>query len=144
MNATFMKILMWGFLLWAGIFAISFVLYPLKQSNSPLFETLMAISLTAGAVVLAVLLFKNLDSGYLNTGIQVGFIWFFENILIDLPLFSYGPMRMTLSDYLQDIGLTYFIIPIITIGFGWLLEAKSKKTIDEHVHLKDSDNREIS
>ena len=60
-----------------------------------------------------------------------------------MPLFSYGPMAMNWSKYLQDIGLTYFIIPVITIGFGWLLETKLKKP-DEHIHLKNTENIEIS
>ena len=137
------KILLWGFLLWLGVFAISFLIYPLKQSNSPLFETLIAVTLTGATVLFTLLIFKNLEENYLKTGIQVGFTWMFENILIDLPLFSYGPMAMSLSNYFQDIGITYFIIPIITIGFGWLLEVKLKKA-DDHIHLKDAENEEIS
>jgi hypothetical protein len=89
------------------------------------------------------LLFKNLEEDYLKTGVQVGFIWLIENILIDLPLFSYGPMAMTWNNYFQDIGFTYFIIPIVTIGSGWLLETKLKQ-VDDHIHLKDAENEEVS
>lgn len=138
-----LKILLWGFLLWMGVFVVSFIIFPLKQTNNPLFETLMAVSLTGGSVLFSILLFKNIEEDYLKTGVQVGFIWLVENILIDLPLFSYGPMAMTWSDYFQDIGFTYFIIPIVTIGFGWLLETKLNK-VDDHIHLKDAGNEEVS
>jgi hypothetical protein len=138
-----LKILFWGFLLWMGVFAVSFLIFPLKQANSPFFETLMAVSLTGGTVLFSMLLFKNLEEDYLKTGIQVGFIWFVENILFDLPLFSYGSMAMPWSNYFQDIGFTYLIIPIVTYGFGWILENKLKK-MDDHIHLKDAENEEVS
>lgn len=46
------------------------------------------------------------------------------NIAIDLCLFSWGPMKMNFGDYIQDIGFTYLIIPIITFGIGYQLENK--------------------
>jgi hypothetical protein len=38
-----------------------------------------------------------------------------------------GPMKMSFADYMKDIGLTYLIIPIVSIGFGYLLEFKNKR-----------------
>jgi hypothetical protein len=35
-----------------------------------------------------------------------------------------SPMQMSMGDYMMDIGLTYLIIPIITIGFGLILEKR--------------------
>jgi hypothetical protein len=49
------------------------------------------------------------------------------NILADLPLFSYGPMKKPFADYMTDIGLTYLIIPIITVGIS-LAANRSKKS----------------
>ncbi len=34
-------------------------------------------------------------------------------------------MQMSLGDYMMDIGITYLIIPVVTIGMGFLLERKS-------------------
>ena len=28
-------------------------------------------------------------------------------------------MKMSLPDYIADIGLTYLIMPTITVGMGW-------------------------
>ena len=30
-------------------------------------------------------------------------------------------MKMSLPVYFADIGLTYLIIPVVTVGFGYLL-----------------------
>ena len=40
-------------------------------------------------------------------------------------LFSEGPMKMPFADYIKDIGLTYLIIPMVTLGFGYLLQQKT-------------------
>jgi hypothetical protein len=41
------------------------------------------------------------------------------NIALDLPLMLLpSPMQMALAEYGADIGLTYAMIPIITMGIG--------------------------
>ena len=55
-------------------------------------------------------------------GVRLGAVWLAISLFIDLLHFMEGPMKMPLADYLKDIGLAYLIIPIITIGFGYLLE----------------------
>jgi len=50
----------------------------------------------------------------------LGVVWLIISIVIDLTMFMQGPMKMGFADYLMDIGLTYFIIPTITIGFGYI------------------------
>ena len=40
-------------------------------------------------------------------------------ICIALFMFMQGPMKMPFLDYMADIGLTYLIIPSITIGFAF-------------------------
>ena len=57
---------------------------------------------------------------------MIGAAWLVINLVIDLPLFSAGPMATPLADYVKDIGLTYLIIPAVTIGMGYLLEKKSR------------------
>jgi hypothetical protein len=50
------------------------------------------------------------------------------SIVIDLFMFMWGPMKMSIGDYMADIGLTYLIIPAITVGAGFLLYNKSAGT----------------
>jgi hypothetical protein len=44
------------------------------------------------------------------------------SIGIVLLMFSWGPMRMGIAQYVMDTGLTYLIYPAITVGFGYLVE----------------------
>lgn len=60
-------------------------------------------------------------SAFLSEGVRIGAVWLAISLFIDLLLFMEGPMKMSLLDYVKDIGLTYLIIPTITIGFGYLL-----------------------
>jgi hypothetical protein len=53
-------------------------------------------------------------------------------------------MAMPLRTYFEDIGLTYLIIPIVTVGIGWILEQKITKPADDHIHLKNAQNEEVS
>jgi len=38
-----------------------------------------------------------------------------------------SPMKMSFADYMMDIGLTYLIIPVICIGFGYLLKKQGSQ-----------------
>jgi uncharacterized membrane protein YagU involved in acid resistance len=112
------KIVLYGFLLWLTAFVGAFIVFPLKQSNPPLFETLVAVVLAAATVLYGRLYFRR-EEITLKYCIIVGFIWALINIIIDLPLFSYGPMKKDLADYMSDIGLTYLMIPIILSAFAF-------------------------
>ncbi len=46
--------LIYGFLLWLIPFVVAIIIFPLKQSKSPLFETVMPIALTVCVVFFAV------------------------------------------------------------------------------------------
>ena len=116
--------LLYRFLLWLIPFVVAFAIFPLKKAQSPLFETIMPITLTACVVLFSILYFRNLQSGYMAEATKLGLIWFAMSILIDLLMFMQGPMKMTFPDYMMDIGLTYLIYPVVTIGFGFMLEKK--------------------
>ena len=45
---------------------------------------------------------------------------------LDLLMFMWGPMKMSLADYMMDIGLVYLTTPTITIGLGYLLQKHSQ------------------
>jgi hypothetical protein len=56
----------------------------------------------------------------LKTGIALGGAWLLMCLVLDLLLFSWGPMQMSITDYLTSIGPAYLTIPIIAAGFGCL------------------------
>jgi len=123
-----LKIVLYGFLVWLIPFAVSFVIFPLRTSMRPLFESVMPLVLTIVVVTLAYYYLKNIVVNFAKEGIVIGIVWFIINIVIDLVLFlPESPMQMGFADYMADIGLTYVIIPVITIGMGYMLDSKIEK-----------------
>jgi fumarate reductase subunit C len=116
--------LLYGFLLWLIPFIVAFFVFPLRETERPLFETIMAVTVTVAVVILSILYFGKMDGGYLKEGIRIGILWFVISIVIDLFMFMWGPMKMSFLNYMYDIGFTYLIYPTVTIGFGYLLQRK--------------------
>ncbi len=116
------KLLLYGFLTWLIPFFVSVLIFPIHQTERPLFESIMPVIIVACVVFFSVLYFSGITSGFQKEGARLGAVWLAISLFIDLLLFMDGPMKMPLADYLKDIGLTYLIIPMITIGFGYLLE----------------------
>jgi hypothetical protein len=99
-----------GLLSWVIPLAISFVLFPLKKSNAPLFQTLMGliVLLTAGA--LFNLYFRG-RSVTVRDAVATGALWLAMNLILDYPMFAYGPMRMSAWAYYSEIGFAYLTFP---------------------------------
>jgi len=121
----YVKLFGYGFLIWLIPFLVSFVIFPLRSSNRPLFESIMPVSLVFAVMICSVLYFKKGENQSIYDGIIAGVIWFFISVLIDLLLFlPSSPMQMSFLDYITDIGLTYLIIFIIPFGVGILMYKK--------------------
>jgi len=112
--------LLFGFLIWLIPFLVALALYSIHETNRPLFESIMPNAIAISTVIFSVLYFKKVNGNYLKEGLLLGVVWLIISIVIDLTMFMQGPMKMGFADYLMDIGLTYFIIPTITIGFGYI------------------------
>lgn len=117
-------VLAFGFLLWLVPFILSLAISPIHTSDRVFFETIMPVAITLAVVALSCLYFNGVKGEYLKEGIIVGIIWPAISLIFDLLMFSWGPMAMTFTDYMKDIGLTYLIYPIVTIGIGYLLEKR--------------------
>ncbi len=105
--------------IWLIPFAVAFVIFPLRESSRPLFESIMPVAIAVATVMFGVLYFRRVTRQHLREGILIGLIWLVMCLLIDMPLMLLGgPMQMTLSEYISDIGVTYLMIPVITIGMG--------------------------
>lgn len=121
----YLKIFLFGFLMWLIPFVVSVIIFPIHGSNRPLFESIMPVVGTSGTVVFAILYFKTINADFVREGVVIGVAWLVINLAIDLPLFLLeSPMKMSLPDYMADIGITYLLIPVITIGMGWALKQK--------------------
>lgn len=79
----------------------------------------MAVTVCATTVVFGIAYLKNVKEGVVQEGIRIGTLWFIISILIDAPLMLLGgPMKMSLVEYIDDIGITYLCIPVITWGLS--------------------------
>lgn len=119
---SFTKALLYGVCVWAVTFIAAMLIFPLRGPERPLFESIMPVVLALSAVFFSFLYFKHVDINYLREGIYLGITWFIINIIIDQFLFSWGPMYMAFAEYIKDIGITYLLIPIVTIGIGYAEE----------------------
>ena len=121
-----LKIILYGVLVWLIPFAVSFIVFPLRTTMRPLFESIMPLVLSIVVITLAYYYIKNLDSNFVKEGFLIGISWYIINIAIDLFLFMpASPMHMSFVDYMMDIGLTYVMIPVITMGMGFMADNKS-------------------
>lgn len=120
-----LKLLGYGFLGWLIPFVVSFMIYPLKEKGLPLFETIMTLVLVIICIGISIMYFKGEKNNYLKKGFILGIVLLFVSLFIDLLMFMGGPMKMSLINYLKDIGFTYLIFPVITSGIGYLLDYKS-------------------
>jgi len=119
----FFRLMLFGFLSWLLIFGASVCLFPLKNDSEHLFEVLMGFVLTTCTVAFTILYFRRVQTGFFSEGCLLGLAFVACNLLFDLPMFSAGPMKMPPLHYLKDIGLAYLSMPIIAIGFGYVLQA---------------------
>ena len=124
LKIPYLKALAFGFLLWLVPFAVSIALSQIRSTDRIFFETIMPVAITLVVVALSYLYFRSMKNGFLKEGVVIGILWFVISIILDLLMFTWGPMAMSFTDYMKDIGLTYLIYPIVTIGIGYLLEKR--------------------
>jgi len=115
--------LLHGFLIWFITFAVSFAIFPLRTLNRPLFESIMPVVLAACTMFFANRYHSKRPEAPVREWYGIGLLWLAMNWLLDAPLFSGGPMKMTVAEYFSDIGVTYLLIPVIVMGVARLLRA---------------------
>src|SRR5438093_2712845 len=89
------KAFFYGFLVWLLTLLVSMALFPIKKSSPVLFDSMMPVVLSLFAIIFLNLYFRSCATGFLKEGVWLGISWLAINILFDLPMFSYGPMRMS-------------------------------------------------
>lgn len=82
----------------------------------------MPVAVTVGVVLFSILYFRKVEHAFLKEGLLLGITWFALSLFIDLLMFmpANSPIHMTFPEYMMDISITYLIIPVITVGFGYL------------------------
>jgi hypothetical protein len=78
----------------------------------------MAVTVAATAVVLGSRYFSRCGSPTAAEGAGLGLLWLAMCVAIDLPLMLGPPLHYSPTEYCADIGLTYGMMPIITLGIA--------------------------
>lgn len=119
------KAILFGIAIWASTFIVAMAVFPLRAPERPLFESIMPVALTLFTTIASYMYLKSVTIRFFMQGLCLGLIWLFINLILDATMFSWGPMKMSVGDYIKDTGVTYAIILIIPTGFGYLLQRKS-------------------
>lgn len=118
---TWKRIVGYGVVVWLVPFAVSFILFGVREANRALFESLITVVGVAVAVAASLHFFRSLGGVRLASGVAVGFAWAAISVVIDLPIFLFV-FQMPLADYAADIALTYLAFPIIVGGIAAAME----------------------
>jgi hypothetical protein len=120
-----LKIVLFGFFVWLIPFVVSFFIYPLKTPIYSLFESIMSVLISVAAVLFSYFYFKDIGTNFVREGVVTGIVWFIIAIVIDLVMFlPASPMHMNFTDYMMTVGVKYLIIPVVTIGSGYVAQNK--------------------
>ena len=103
-----------GLLSWLIPFVAGFAAFPLKKTNAPLFSTVMYLVVLITAGVLLHLYFRKRSVSVREAGL-VGILWMAINLILDYPMFAFGPMKMTPLGYYSEIGFVYLTFPVFAI-----------------------------
>lgn len=105
---------------WVIPFVVATAIFPLRSSERPLFESILPVALAAATVFFAYRYGRS-EPAFQRHGALLGVVFLIVSVVIDLLMFSWGPMKMAFADYLKDIGVTYLMIPIITYGMSRMI-----------------------
>ncbi len=125
---SFKKALLYGFFVWLIVFITAFLIFPIHETNRIFFESIMPVVISIVTSFFTFRYLSKVESNFIKEGLYFGVVVTVMNWIIDAVLIlSPSPMQMTLSDYFQDIGFTYFMILPITLGFGYIANHFSQK-----------------
>jgi hypothetical protein len=109
-----------GFLSWLAPFVFAFPVFPLKQVSPALFDTVMSLAVVATGAALARRYFRGDGAPRVAEAVLLGFLWLAINLVMDYPMFAYGPMKMTAARYYCEIGSGYLLYPAFLAGAAWV------------------------
>jgi hypothetical protein len=114
------RILLLGIAVWGLPFALGMALFPVMDVESALFDSVMSVAMAFSAILFSYIHLSRCAQPSLDEGLLAGTIWMAMSVALDAPFFLFGPgeMRMDPIDYMDDIAVTYFMIPIIAAGMG--------------------------
>jgi hypothetical protein len=108
----------YSFLIWLIPFVTAIGIYPIRLNDRTLFESIMPVVLASTTAFCSLKYTKSINTHLTREALIFGLAALFLSIVLDMFMFSWGPMKMTIMDYLKDIGITYIMIPVISLFMG--------------------------
>ncbi len=115
-----LAVILHGLGIWLIPFVLGFLLFPVKQSIPELFDAVMAVSVCASAVLFSLLYLKRFNTESFGAGVSLGINWLIICLVVDAGLFVLV-FQWGFWQYLADIGVSYLVVPIITIGMAYAM-----------------------
>ena len=127
---SYKAIAVFGFIIWGIPLVIATFILSVRQNERILYESIMPVVLTVVSVICAILYFRYVKSNYTKEGFIFGCLALVIDTCLDLLLFMWGPMKMTIIEYMKDIGLTNLIVPVVSLGIGKAFQQGSDRNIN--------------
>lgn len=86
----------------------------------PLFKSIMVVLGGGIGTALLAIAFRQVTPT-LRSGLALGLLWLCINLALDIVVLV-PMMKVSVTTYVQDVGLRYLLIPIIAAGIGLVAE----------------------
>lgn len=113
------RILLYGFILWAVVFSVSIGLHAWRVTQQPLFDSAIPVVLALATTLLMTAYLLSVESNFLRHGVATGITWLLVCVLLDALLLLPSPIRISVDEYIEEVALTYSMIPILTLGLAY-------------------------
>ena len=121
---SFRRAVLLGFVIWLVPFATGVSAFLLSPSPLLTFASDTGAVLVLSVLGAAAAYFRRVRQAFFREGLALGVVWVAMCVAIDVPLLL-GPMHMSLEYYFSDVGVSYLVIPAITLGIGALLDMRA-------------------
>jgi len=123
----YLKMILFGLITWIVPFVTSFLFFNMETQqlsiNELFFKSIMIVEGGLIGVFLLVHYFRKISDRFVKEGLIIGLCWFFINIVLDVVVLL-PTSQMDFGTYFQQIGMRYLLIPIISLGMGYVARSK--------------------
>ncbi len=109
-----------GVLMWIIVAATLTATLPLAANNRGLYDSIAAVVISLCVVFFSALYLRNAEGNVLRESVCLSLTFSAVIAALDLSLLMAGILKMSFSQFLSEIAVSYLMTPIITIGMGYM------------------------
>lgn len=118
MQFEYKKPALFGILIWLFTYCISIALWTLQKNFLGIFSSLLSVSIVYTTLFASMSYFREIKEHYHEIAVRVSSMWFVTNLLLGYFGYVLGPFKMSLVEYISEIGFIYVVILLIPNGLG--------------------------